>query len=98
MKLLAAALLVFSCSASLAQEGDEYWELYETYASADAAKYHDVLQSIEAGDVEAAKEKLLSYQAAEVLALEKLQEQRGITDRSKRVVEMVRQYNTMYAD
>ena len=98
MKSLTAILLVFSCATSLAQESEEYWELYETYASADAAKYHDILQCIEAGDLKAAKEKLLSYQAAEILVLQELQKQRGITDRSKQVIEMVRKYNPLYAD
>ena len=98
MKLLTAILLVLWCATSLAEGSEEYWELYETYASADAAKYHDILQSIEAGDLEAAKEKLLSYQAAEILVLQELDKERGITDRSKQVIEMVRPYNPLYTD
>lgn len=85
-------------SGHLFAESEDYWKLYENYASSDAAKYHDILQSLEAGNIDEAKEKLLTYQAAEVLVLEEMQEQRGISDRSKSLIELVRKYNREYAE
>lgn len=79
-------------------QSDDYWELYETYAAADAVKYHDILQSIEAGDISKAKEKLLSYQAAEILILEKMKNQKQIHPNSIKVIEMVRKYNQQYEE
>ena len=97
MKLFAALLILFS-SSILSAESDEYWELYETYASADAAKYHDILQSIESGDIEEAKEKLLTYQAAEILVLEEMKSQRKLREGSENLINLVRQYNKLHVN
>ena len=77
---------------TMAQEQD-YWELYEGHAASSAAKYHDVLISIEAGDIDAARDKLLTYQSAEIMVLERLREQLEISSRSEALIEMVREYN-----
>ncbi len=95
-KLICIIVFIFSQAVS-AQDAD-YWELYETYAAADAAKYHDILQSMESGDLNAAKEKLLSYQAGEVLVLEKLREERAIKDSAEAVIKLVRQYNKIFLE
>jgi hypothetical protein len=74
-------------------QSEDYFELYENYASADAMKYHEILQSIEAGDIPKAKEQLLLYQSAEIAALESLKEHRGIKPISESVVNKIREYN-----
>jgi len=89
-------LLVFT-SLTFAQDA-EYFDLYESYAAADAAKYHDILQSIESGNIEEAKKKLLGYQAAEILVLEKMKEDRKIRTSSDKIIKMVRKYNDKYSD
>ncbi len=92
MKILIVLIAVFSPQVLYAQDAD-YWELYETYAAADVAKYHDILQSIEAGDIGKAKQKILSYQGGELLVLENMRKYREISSSSVEVVKMVRQYN-----
>ena len=94
MKYLLLLLLLIP-SFTLSQD-ENYWELYETNASSSAAKYHDILQSIEAGDLNEAKEKLLIYQGAEVLALESLQEEKQINETSKKIIKLVRKYNNEF--
>lgn len=74
-------------------QSEDCWELYESYAASDAAKYHDILESLEAGNVDEAKEKLLSFQSTEVSVLEQMEKERGISKRSKAVIDMVRAYN-----
>jgi hypothetical protein len=78
-------------------QSDDYWELYETYASADAMKYHSILQSLEEGDLLKAKEKLLLYQSAEILVLEHMRENRTIKSGSEKAIDIVREYNLQNA-
>ncbi len=92
MKILIVLIAVFLAQVLYAQDAD-YWELYETYAASDVAKYHDILQSIEVGDIGKAKQKILSYQAAELLVLENMHKYREISNISAAVVKMARQYN-----
>ena len=72
---------------------EEYYELYETYAASSAAKYHDVIQSLDSGDLDKAKEKLLNYQAAEIMVLERLARERGVRDSSSKIIEKTKEYN-----
>ncbi|WHI47601.1 hypothetical protein [Microbulbifer sp. VAAF005] len=57
-------------------------KLRENYALYSAVKYHDIFQSIEAGNIDEAKEKLLTFQAAEVLVLEGLRKKSSLINLS----------------
>ncbi|WP_444894179.1 hypothetical protein ACJJIW_15425 [Microbulbifer sp. JMSA004] len=57
-------------------------KLRENYALYSAVKYYDIFQSIEAGNIDGAKEKLLTFQAAEFLVLEGLRKKSSLINLS----------------
>lgn len=84
--LFASALFV---NVAVAEEV-ECLDLHETNAAANAVKYHEVLTSLNKGDVEGAKEMIRSFQSSEILVLEQLESEGKLSSRSKRVLSLVR--------